>query len=146
MKNAGRRPWLAWLQQHCQGHEGCSCPTHTHTHTDTHLSIFCPIRGPPSPPSHLSALAKSWLAHNCTQECVCVCVCVCVPEGHTPLPLHQPVVPVVALADMVHVRTRSVSLFVLMRTRATHVPSLGFKFSVISQFVSYLWFPGAELV
>lgn len=65
-----------------------------HTYTQIHKTIFHPIPGPPSPPSHPSALAKSWLAHNCTHQCVCVCV----PEGLSPL--HQPVMPVVALANM----------------------------------------------
>lgn len=47
VKNAGRRPWFAWLQQHCQGHEGCSCHTHTNTHAQ-HKTIFRPTPGLPT--------------------------------------------------------------------------------------------------
>lgn len=69
--------------------------THTQTHTRNTKPYFAqPQACPPSPPSHPSAPAKSWLAQNRTREYVRV------PQGHAPRPLPPTCHAVVALANM----------------------------------------------
>lgn len=95
------------------------------THTYTQKTIFCPIPGPP-PPSHSTALAKSWLAHNCTQEYVCVRL------KAMPLCINLSCQLLLLLTYMFDIGTRLVTLCVFIRRKMIHAPSL------LSAFLHYL--------